>query len=52
MLVDPWLHGDLEFFDQSWLYRGKKRGFRNGVSLDINEVAADTDVVLITQVRC
>jgi len=50
--VDPWLVGDLQFFEQGWLYTGKKRGFgsRSGVNIDVQEVAADTDVILISQV--
>jgi hypothetical protein len=53
VLVDPWLVGDLSFFEQGWLYTGKKRGFGggSGVQIDVREVAGDTDVVLITQVR-
>lgn len=52
MLVDPWLVGDLSFFDQAWLYTGKKRGFggSSGVKVDVNSIADDTDVILITQV--
>ncbi|WIA11643.1 hypothetical protein OEZ85_011746 [Tetradesmus obliquus] len=51
VLVDPWLVGDLSFFEQGWLYTGKKRGFGggSGVQIDVREVASDTDVVLITQ---
>eukprot|EP00878_Enallax_costatus_P018952 GHUV01019979.1.p1 GENE.GHUV01019979.1~~GHUV01019979.1.p1 ORF type:complete len:263 (+),score=61.67 GHUV01019979.1:305-1093(+) len=51
VLVDPWLVGDLQFFEQGWLYTGKKRGFGggSGVHVDIQQVADDTDVVLITQ---
>lgn len=50
--MDPWLVGDLSFFEQGWLYTGKKRGFGggSGVQIDVREVASDTDVVLITQV--
>jgi hypothetical protein len=51
VLVDPWLVGDLSFFEQGWLYTGKKRGFggSSGVQVDVREVAGDTDVCLITQ---
>lgn len=52
VLVDPWLVGDLQFFDQGWLYTGKKRGFggSSGVHVDLQQVADDTDVILISQV--
>eukprot|EP00775_Hariotina_reticulata_P013066 gene13066-13193_t len=51
VLVDPWLVGDLQFFEQGWLYTGKKRGFGSGsgVNIDVQQVAADTDVILISQ---
>lgn len=51
MLVDPWLVGPLEFFEAGWLYRGTKRGLGQGVAIDVGDVAAETDVILITQVR-
>lgn len=53
VLVDPWLVGDLQFFEQGWLYTGKKRGFggASGVKIDVAQVAQDSDVVLISQVR-
>lgn len=47
VLVDPWLVGDLAFFDQDWLYKGKKRVLGSGV--DIAEIMSETDVVVITQ---
>lgn len=53
MLIDPWLEGDLTFADQTWLYRGKKRVINTakGVKVDIAQIAAETDVVVLTQVR-
>lgn len=53
MLVDPWLVGDLQFFDQGWLYTGKKRNFggSSGIKVDVQSIADDTDVILITQVQ-
>jgi hypothetical protein len=51
ILVDPWLVGDLTFADQDWLYKGKKRTLRS-VNVDIDQICADTDVILITQVGC
>jgi hypothetical protein len=52
VLVDPWLVGDLQFFGQGRLYTGRKRGFggSSGVDVDVASIAADTDVILITQV--
>lgn len=53
MLVDPWLVGDLQFFEQGWLYTGKKRNFggASGIKVDLQSIAEDTDVILITQAR-
>ena len=53
MLVDPWLEGDLTFAEQDWLYRGKKRVINasKGERVDIDQIAAETDVVVLTQVR-
>jgi hypothetical protein len=52
VLFDPWLVGDLQFFEQGWLYTGKKRGFggSSGVKVDVGSIAEDTDVILISQV--
>lgn len=52
VLFDPWLVGDLQFFEQGWLYTGKKRGFggSSGVKVDVASIAQDTDVILISQV--
>ena len=52
VLFDPWLVGDLQFFEQGWLYTGKKRGMggSSGVQVDLQSIADDTDVILITQV--
>eukprot|EP00879_Flechtneria_rotunda_P013078 GHRR01013658.1.p1 GENE.GHRR01013658.1~~GHRR01013658.1.p1 ORF type:complete len:460 (+),score=87.93 GHRR01013658.1:29-1408(+) len=51
VLVDPWLVGDLQFFEQGWLYTGRKRGCggSSGVAIDVDQVAADTDAILISQ---
>ena len=53
VLVDPWLEGDLTFAEQDWLYRGKKRVINasKGERVDIDQIAAETDVVVLTQVR-
>lgn len=48
VLVDPWLVGDLTFLEQYWIYRGEKIKARG---LDVAEIAASSDVCLITQVR-
>ncbi len=51
VLVDPWLVDDLVFFDQTWLYRGKKRVINVKGKVDIAEIAAETDVVVLSQVK-
>lgn len=53
VLFDPWLVGDLQFFEQGWLYTGKKRSYggSSGIKVDLQSIADDTDVILITQVR-
>ena len=53
VLVDPWLEGDLTFAEQDWLYRGKKRVVNTpkGGRVDLDQLAAETDVVVLTQVR-
>jgi len=52
VLIDPWLEGDLTFLDQAWIYRGKKRVLNTtkGGKVDIDQIAAETDVVVLTQV--
>lgn len=52
VLVDPWLEGDLTFAEQDWLYRGKKRVINasKGGRVDIDQIAEETDVVVLTQV--
>lgn len=50
VLVDPWLEGDLVFANQTWLYRGSK-GALNDVKLDLDQIAAQADVILLSQVR-
>ncbi len=54
VLVDPWLEGDLTFAEQGWLYRGKKRVINTpkGGRVNIEELAEETDVVVLTQVCC
>lgn len=49
VLVDPWLVGDLTFLQQDWLYRGKKRAIGRTINVDVAAVAAETDVVVLTQ---
>ena len=53
VLVDPWLEGDLTFAEQDWLYRGKKRVVNTpkGGRVDLDQLAAETDVVVLTQAR-
>lgn len=50
VLVDPWLEGDLIFANQTWLYRGSK-GALNDVKLDLDQIASQSDVILLSQVR-
>ena len=47
------MEGDLTFAEQDWLYRGKKRVINasKGERVDIDQIAAETDVVVLTQVR-
>uniref|UniRef100_A0A7R9VFK0 Metallo-beta-lactamase domain-containing protein n=1 Tax=Chlamydomonas euryale TaxID=1486919 RepID=A0A7R9VFK0_9CHLO len=51
VLIDPWLEGDLTFFNQDWVYRGKKRviNARGGGSVDTQQLLMETDVVVLTQ---
>ncbi|GAX77995.1 hypothetical protein CEUSTIGMA_g5437.t1 [Chlamydomonas eustigma] len=49
VLVDPWLVGELVFFEQDWLYKGKKRVLNGPGKVNIDAIAAETDVVVITQ---
>ena len=49
VLVDPWLEGDLTFAEQAWLYTGKK-GRLADVSLNLKDIEAQTDVILLSQV--
>ncbi|KAG1669006.1 hypothetical protein FOA52_000599 [Chlamydomonas sp. UWO 241] len=46
VVVDPWLEGDLTFFEQEWAYRGKKRSTQK---VDIAALMSETDVVVLTQ---
>ncbi len=50
VLVDPWLVGELTFLEQAWLYRGKKRVIGRSVTVNVAQVAQETDVVVLTQV--
>lgn len=50
VLVDPWLVGRLEFAGQTWLYSGSKRVARPE-TIDVDRLAAETDFILLTQVR-
>ena len=49
VLVDPWLVGDLTFFEQGWAYVGRKRVLGPG-RVNVEEVAAETDLILLSQV--
>ena len=49
VLVDPWLEGDLTFGEQAWLYTGKK-GRLADVALNLKDIEAQTDVILLSQV--
>lgn len=57
-LVDPWLVGPLTFFDQAWLYSAQKKALAGGggggkapaaPSIDVQAIAGDSDVVLLSQ---
>lgn len=50
MLVDPWFVGDLIFMDQEWLYRGIKRDVGKTFKPDLQQIAQQTDVLVLTQV--
>lgn len=47
ILVDPWLVDELVFFNQTWLYRGKKGALP---PVDVAQIGEDTDVIIISQV--
>ena len=49
VLVDPWLEGDLTFGEQAWLYTGKK-GRLADIALNLKDIEAQTDVILLSQV--
>lgn len=49
VLVDPWFVGDLSFAEQDWVYKGKKRVIGKTMKVDMDKVASETDVLVITQ---
>eukprot|EP00884_Botryococcus_braunii_P010013 jgi/Botrbrau1/19012/Bobra.0100s0044.1 len=46
ILVDPWLVDELVFFNQTWLYRGRKGALP---PVDVAQIGEDTDVIIISQ---
>ncbi len=51
MLIDPWFVGELTFGGQDWVYRGRKRVIGQDARVNMEQVIAETDVMVITQVR-
>ncbi len=58
MLIDPWLVGELAFFNAPAIYRAKKQQLVTAPAdgspappnaIDVDAVASMTDVILITQ---
>lgn len=47
ILVDPWLVDELVFFNQTWLYRGRKGALP---PVDVAQIGQETDVIIISQV--
>jgi hypothetical protein len=44
--VDPWLVDELVFFNQTWLYRGKKGALP---PVDVGKVGEEADVIILSQ---
>lgn len=51
MLIDPWFVGELTFGGADWMYAGRKRVIGRDTRVDMQQVLAEADVVVITQVR-
>ena len=50
VLVDPWLVERLVFAGQAWLFTGTKDAIKPE-SFDIDKLAEETDLILLSQVR-
>ncbi len=50
VLVDPWFYGDLVFAEQDWMFRAKKK-YLTPENVDVKEIMAETDLLVISQVR-
>ena len=48
LLVDPWLVGSLTFGGLDFIYEGKKKVFGKDEPVDLDKVARETDVILLT----
>ena len=48
LLVDPWLVGSLTFGGLDFVYEGKKRVYGKDAPVDLDAVAKETDVILLT----
>ncbi|EFJ52312.1 hypothetical protein VOLCADRAFT_86608 [Volvox carteri f. nagariensis] len=49
VLIDPWFIGELAFGGAEWLYSGRKRVIGRDTRVDMQQVLAETDVLVITQ---
>ncbi len=48
LLVDPWLVGSLTFGGLDFVYEGKKRVYGKDAPVDLDAVAKETDMILLT----
>ncbi|KAG2448894.1 hypothetical protein HYH02_006242 [Chlamydomonas schloesseri] len=49
VLIDPWFVGELTFGGADWMYAGRKRVIGRDTRVDMQQVLAEADVVVITQ---
>ncbi|GLC34554.1 hypothetical protein PLESTB_001248800 [Pleodorina starrii] len=49
VLIDPWFVGELNFSGAEWLYAGRKRVIGRDTRVDMQQVLAETDVLVVTQ---
>ncbi|GLI64083.1 hypothetical protein VaNZ11_007252 [Volvox africanus] len=49
VLIDPWFVGELTFGGADWLFEGRKRVIGRDTRVDMQQVLAETDVLVITQ---
>ncbi|KAG2501068.1 hypothetical protein HYH03_000887 [Edaphochlamys debaryana] len=49
VLIDPWFVGELNFSGAEWIYAGRKKAIGRETRVDMQQVLAETDVMVITQ---